>query len=74
MSYAKLGYGCMTSMDILVSNQKYIPPSSPVYKKAFTVMFQYPGPETLRSGPQTPASEVNKRKITSEYKSGCCGR
>lgn len=30
-NYAKLGYGCITSMDMLLSNTKFLPLTSPIY-------------------------------------------
>lgn len=34
-NYAKLGYGCMTNMDILVSNAKFFPLKNAIYEKPY---------------------------------------
>ena len=42
-NYAKLGVTCCTSMQVLLSNAKFIPPNDPVYKIYYTKTPELPG-------------------------------
>jgi len=44
-TYAKLGESCHTNSDCLVSNEKYLSPTDPVYKIMYTKTYLYPSPE-----------------------------
>lgn len=54
-SYALLGTSCRDTLDSLVSNTKYLPPSDPVYNELLTTMYQYPSTEK-------PYCEANSSK------------
>lgn len=66
-NYAKLGYGCMTNMDILVSNAKYFPLRSAIYEKPYS--------ERVFSE-KKPDKTQEKKMETEDYKPepSCCGR
>lgn len=60
-SYALLGTSCRDTLDSLVSNTKYLPPSDPVYNELLTRMYQYPSTEK-------PYCEANSSKAKAEPK------
>jgi hypothetical protein len=62
--YASLGESCQTSMDMLVSNNKFITPTDQVYKLGLTKMKQYPAEKVKNKS--LPSLEVNIQK------KGCC--
>lgn len=66
-NYAKLGYGCMTNMDILVSNAKFFPLKSAIYEKPYWKQAQDKPKEQVEENLRLSDPSVPNSK-------SCCGR
>lgn len=71
--YAKLGCACDTSMAVLVSNTKFIPPNDLIYLPEITKMKRYPSTkpylEEKDGKPYIPSYTPNET-----VPKGCCGQ
>lgn len=80
--YALAGQACMTSMDTLLDNSKYMSKNSPVYGVPYTYMSVYPGGKGDYLGLQKRSENVKPEKgsVVTERMNGskpqvksCCG-